>query len=156
MRVTRAIVGLATAGAAVLGTAPATAAPAGAVEAGVWGHYGDVDPITVSSSLWRCGDSRTITTGVIGRVCAVRAANGTGIGVHTAVIVRNNRSTSFLAQADASMWRSGVNMGHWICSAEWVEASTWSVCIGLTRHDAHSVSAKGWLNGWSVGSSPTV
>lgn len=143
--------------AAFLGLSLATAGTA-AADTGYWRPYGNTNPITSSSSTWKCGSSLTFTTNVVAQTCAIKTADGSG--AQAAVIVRNNRSTTYIVSA-ATYLRSSHDgvLGYWRCPSSGVAANTWSVCFGVTLgistyeqvlstgsvNDAHTLSESGWL-----------
>jgi hypothetical protein len=103
----------------------ATAAMAG------WVAYGSTNPITSSSSSWRCNSTVSIGSNVGAQVCTVRSADGKG--VQGAIIVRNNNS--YLYSTDANMtvyYDFGSVRGNWSCPSSGVGANSWSVCFGTT------------------------
>ncbi|MFE3828598.1 hypothetical protein [Streptomyces sp. NPDC059092] len=156
MRVTRMVAGFTAAVTAVLGLNLATAGSAAAAESGSWRPYGNTNPITSSSSLWRCATTVHIQSDVLAQVCAVRASQGNGTGVQAAVIVRNNKSSSYRATATADLGDSTGYVGEWECSPSGVGANSWSVCFGRTITHGGWVDSAGRLNGVQLGISPTV
>ncbi|MFE3743251.1 hypothetical protein [Streptomyces sp. NPDC059134] len=155
MRVTQMAAGLTAAVTAVVGLNMATAGPAAAAE-GSWRPYGNTNPITSSSSLWRCATTKTIASDVLAQVCAVRASGGSGSGAQAAVIVRNNRSVLYRTSAEASLWKGLERLGVWECASSGVGANSWSVCFGRTLTQSGAVDATGYVGGTSLGLSPTV
>ncbi|MFH8617475.1 hypothetical protein ACH4E8_20690 [Streptomyces sp. NPDC017979] len=141
-----------------VGATVATAGPVAAAETGTWRAYGNTNPITSSSSKWACARTVQVTTGVAAQVCAIRSAHGTGSSVQAAVIVRNDRSGLYRAEATATLWRSvaTVRLGTWNCSLSGVAADSWSVCFGRTLTNSNSVDATGSLNTKLLGNSPSV
>jgi hypothetical protein len=143
---------------ALLGLTLLTAGPASAIASyGSWRAYGNTNPISSSASLWQCGASKTIYTGVIAQVCAVRSAGGHGDGVQGAVIVRNNRSSAYSTNASVEMYdRFNVELiDVWDCSSSGVAANSWSVCFGETFLHL-TVYAKGYARGQYLGNSGEV
>ncbi|MER6244353.1 S1 family peptidase [Streptomyces griseorubiginosus] len=121
-----------------------------AAAAGVWRAYGNTNPITSSSSTWRCGGSKTIATNVLAQVCAIRSSSGTG--VQAAVIVRNNQAGLYGAQARMDLYTaSGTHLGDWKCPSSGVGANSWSVCFGTTLAQSSPVNSFGALNGTYLG-----
>jgi hypothetical protein len=127
-----------------------TVAVPAAAAAGTWRAYGNTNPITSSSSTWRCAGSKTIVTGVIAQACAIRSANGSG--VQAAVIVRNNQSGLYGAEARMDLYTaSGTHLGDWKCPSSGVGANSWSVCFGTTLAESSQVNSFGALNGTYLG-----
>jgi len=155
MRATRMGAGLTVAITAVLGLSLATAGPAAATDAGAWRAYGNTNPITSSSSTWHCASSQTVATNVLAQVCAIRSSGGGG--VQAAVIVRNNRSSLYGAEARMDLYTSsGTRLGDWACASSGVGANSWSVCFGTTLSQSSQVNSVGGLNGVNLGLSPNV
>ncbi|MER6678076.1 S1 family peptidase [Streptomyces sp. NPDC000983] len=128
----------------------ATVAVPPAAADGAWRAYGNTNPITSSSSTWRCASSKTITTGVVAQVCAIRSSTGTG--VQAAVVVRNNQSSLYGAQARMDLYTaSGTHLGDWKCPSSGVGANSWSVCYGKTIGESSPVNSYGTLNGSHLG-----
>ncbi|MGW6776196.1 hypothetical protein ACWGBX_38060 [Streptomyces sp. NPDC055037] len=155
-RVTRMVAGSTAALTAVVGLSLATAGSAAAAESGSWRPYGNTNPITSSTSLWRCARTVHIESDVLAQVCAVRASNGNGNGVQEAVIVRNERSSSYRATAAMDLANSSGYLNEWTCSSSGVGAKSWSVCFGRTITHAAPVNSAGAINGVSLGISPSV
>jgi hypothetical protein len=157
MRVTRVIAGLTAAVTVVLGLGLATADPAAAATSGFWHAYGNTNPISSSSSTWGCRSTYTDSSGVGAQVCTVRSSNREG--VQAAVIVRNNRSTSFDAEAGMSMFSAvtgkEVNVG-WTCAPSGVAPHSWSVCFGSTFTWLSTVYTNGSMDSVFLGSSPLI
>ena len=153
MRVTRMVAGSTTIITAVLGLSLATAGPAAAAE-GSWRPYGNTNPITSSPATWRCASTEEIATNVAAQVCAVRSEGGGA--VQGAVIVRNNRSSSYRVQAEMYLYNSSGQLGYWECSSSGVGANSWSVCFGRTISQNGSVYSPGAANGENLGTSPRV
>jgi hypothetical protein len=117
------------AGALALGFTSVLQAAAGAT--GTWRPYGNTNPITSSSSTWKCQSTKPVTSGVSSQVCTIRSRNGGS--VQGAVIVRNNNSYLYSANADMYVYyESGTLRGNWYCSSSGVAANSWSVCFGKT------------------------
>lgn len=155
MRVARSVAGLAAAITAVLGTGVATAGSAVATESGVWRAYGNVNPITDSTSTWRCTSTKAIATNVGAQVCAIRSASGSS--VQAAVIVRNNGSGLYAATARMDLVNSySVYRGDWECPSSGVAANSWSVCFGRTLTEINGVNSAGSASGTALGVSPYV
>jgi hypothetical protein len=104
----------------------ATAATAG------WVSYGSTNPITSSSSSWRCNSTVSIGSNVGAQVCTIRSPDRAG--VQGAVIVRNNNSYVYSTNADMIVYYEGGfrTRGQWSCSSSGVAANSWSVCFGST------------------------
>ncbi|MFG1714604.1 hypothetical protein [Micromonospora sp. NPDC049203] len=154
MRFSRVGARLVTVTTAVLTLGAVTAAPA-AADAGSWRAYGNTNPITSSSSTWRCGSTHAIATDMVAQVCAIRSAGGGA--VQGAVIVRNNRSSLGPAAASVSLWNVyRENRGSWTCPSSGVAANSWSVCFGATISSLTSLSASGDSLGVGLGSSAFV
>jgi hypothetical protein len=119
-----------------LGLSLASAGTA-AADTGYWRPYGDKNPITSSSSTWKCGSSLTFDTNVVAQTCAVRTPDRSG--AQAALIVRNNRSSTYIVTAQTEL-RSTYegNMGWWRCPSSGVAANTWSVCFGVTLGVSYS------------------
>ncbi|RZU74356.1 hypothetical protein EV384_2810 [Micromonospora kangleipakensis] len=157
MRVARVVAGLTAVITAVLGLSLATAGPAAAAESGTWVAYGNTNPITSSSSLWKCAGTKTVTTNVLAQVCAIRTQNGGGAYVQGAVIVRNNRSSLYSTTAFLSLSHTfGSLMGTWACPSSGVSANSWSVCFGRTLFSDMNVEAEGSIGTLELGRSPSV
>ncbi|MFG1714605.1 hypothetical protein [Micromonospora sp. NPDC049203] len=158
MRFSRVGVGLVAVITAVLTLGAVTAAPAAAAadaDAGAWRAYGNTNPITSSSSTWKCGSTHTITTNVIAQACAIRSAGGGA--VQGAVIVRNNRSTLASVSAWTTVYQfNGSLLGEWKCPYSGVGANSWSVCFGETRTWSSSVFGGGAALGLDLGYSSVV
>ena len=128
-------------------TLQATAATAG------WVYYGAINPITSSSSSWRCNSTVALTNdrNVGAQVCTVRSADGTG--VQGAIIVQNR--TSYLYNTNASMvvyYNDGRIRGSWSCPSSGVRASSWSVCFGSTfAANRYTYSTKGYADYKALG-----
>ncbi|MFJ9742009.1 S1 family peptidase [Streptomyces sp. NPDC101166] len=132
-----------------------TVAVPAAAAAGAWRAYGNTNPITSSSSTWRCAGSKTIATGVIAQACAIRSSSGSG--VQAAVIVRNNQSSLYGAEAGMDLYTaSGTHLGDWKCPSSGVGANSWSVCFGTTLAESSQVNSFGALNGTYLGLSSNV
>ena len=153
MRVPRMVAGLTAAIAAVAGLNLATAAPA-AADTGTWRPYGNTNPITSSSSRWACATTKTYADFVYAQVCAIRAQDA--VSVQPAVIVRNDRYSSFSADAWADLRIGGVPVGSYHCSTSGVGPRSWSVCFGATQTYDVSVKAIGSVNNLYLGESPNV
>ena len=152
---TRVIAGLTASITAALGLSLATAGPAAAAERGSWRAYGNTNPISSSSSKWRCGGTETVDTNVFAQVCAIRSPSGSH--VQAAVIVRNNRSNLYSAVAAMDLYtRSGSRQGEWECSSSGVGANSWSVCFGRTLTQASPVYSAGYANGVYLALSPYI
>ncbi|MDG4856852.1 hypothetical protein P8605_01530 [Streptomyces sp. T-3] len=80
----------------------ATSGPAAAAASAAWAEYGDKNPITSSTSTWRCASTMTLVTNVGAQVCAVRSQSG--ISVQGAVIVRNNRGLTYSVAAETGLF----------------------------------------------------
>lgn len=153
MRVKRTVTGLVAVITAVLGLSLATAGPAAAAS-GAWVYYGNTNPVTSSPSTWGCHKSVTVAPSVIAQVCAIRSRDG--ISVQGAVIVRNNRSTSFSASAVVDLHDTVGELGSWTCSRAALGAKAWTVCFGQTVRSQLWVLAYGTANGVGLGGSPQV
>lgn len=152
MRLKRAIAVLTATAVSVIGLSLVAASPAAA---GTWRAYGNTNPITSSSSTWRCAATKTISTNVLAQVCAIRSEEGSG--VQGAVIVRNNRSSLYSVDASMDLKNSsGVVLGGWACPSSGVGANSWSVCFGSTLIQHNSVNSLGWAKGEYLGISPNV
>ncbi|XVV02166.1 hypothetical protein ACQPW3_33040 [Actinosynnema sp. CA-248983] len=124
-----------------------------AADTGVWRAYGNTNPITSSTSTWRCSGSKTIATDVSAQVCAVRSRSG--VYVQTAVIVRNNASSLYITEAIATMYNgSYALLGTWSCPPSGVAANSWSVCFGSSFAYTGSVVAQGQTSTADLGWSP--
>jgi hypothetical protein len=104
----------------------ATAATAG------WTPYGNTNPITSSSSSWRCRSTYPVTNTVGAQVCTVRSPAGK---VRGAVIVRNNNSYLYSVRASMTVYYEdegfrGDFRGSWSCESSGVGANSWAVCFG--------------------------
>ncbi|NRQ32485.1 hypothetical protein HII36_11635 [Nonomuraea sp. NN258] len=137
------VAGAAPAGATALTTVAATAG-ASDIGDGSWRPYGNTNPITASSSTWRCAGSKKIASDVIAQVCAIRSPGGTA--AQGAVIVRNNRSSLFSARVYVDLSTADVVMGDWICSSSGVGPHSWSVCFGRTLSVHAKVHSEAWVN----------
>ncbi|MDV5145844.1 hypothetical protein R1T08_16920 [Streptomyces sp. SBC-4] len=154
MRVARMVAGSTAIVTAALGLGLATAGAATAAESGSWRAYGNTNPITSSSSTWRCAGTKVIATDVSAQVCAIRSAGGGA--VQGAVIVRNNRSSLYSVAAAMDLYNSSGKLGAWACSSSGVGANSWSVCFGKTISQSGSVDSVGIANGVNLGVSPKV
>lgn len=158
MRATRVVAGLATIMTAALGLSLATASPAAAAT-GTWRPYGNTNPITSSTSTWKCAPTKAIATNVSAQVCAIRSAGGTA--VQSAVIVRNNRSSLYSVGAKSSLYveilpGENYHLDTWECPSSGVGANSWSVCFGDTRSTTNPVKASGSAGGVYLSESPWV
>ncbi len=135
------------AGALALGATAATAA---------WKPYGNTNPITSSTSTWKCNSSVTVTTNVISQVCTIRSASKTS--VQGAIIVRNNKSTSYTTSASMDVYyENGNYAGRWTCSSSGVAANSWSVCFGTQFNPGSSrYYTGGYANTTWLGYSPSI
>lgn len=140
---TRTVVASLTVITAFLGLSLATAGIA-AADDGVWRSYGNTNPITSSTSTWKCADSRTIASNVVAQVCAIRSPNGKS--AQGAVIVRNNRSSLYSMSAAVDLRNSWEIMGVWHCPSSGVGANSWSVCFGGTRAEQSWVRSMASVN----------
>jgi hypothetical protein len=147
----RVLAGLVTIVTVVLGLSLVVAGPAAADDLpGVWKAYGNTNPITSSSSTWRCAPTVALASNVGAQVCAIRSSGGY---VQAAAIVRNNRSSLFATSASTGLSNAnGDYLGlTWKCSKSGVAKNSWSVCFGGTikRWDAVSAeaSASSYLDG---------
>ena len=140
---------------AALGLSLATAGPASAAD-GSWRAYGNTNPITSSSSTWKCASTVKIATSVGAQVCAIRSSSGGA--VQGAVIVRNDRDSLYSVSATVGLYNSsGVSIGIWSCPSSGVGANSWSVCFGETLTRSGSVHAQAATTGGeSLGTSPSV
>ncbi|WP_156365891.1 hypothetical protein [Nocardiopsis sp. NRRL B-16309] len=137
-----------------LGLSLATATPAAAAT-GTWVRYGNTNPITSSSSTWRCDGSESVGTNLVAQVCAIRSPSGAS--VQGAVIVRNNGRYSQYVPARVALNSSyAANWGNWDCGTGTVLLNSWSVCFGSTIEVAESVFAWGYANSYSLEGSPRV
>jgi hypothetical protein len=105
----------------------ATAAMAG------WKPYGNINPITSSSSIWKCGATQSLGNGtnVGAQVCTVRSSDRQG--VQGAVIVRNDSNYLYSTSASMTVYNQYARIaGNWSCSSSGVAANSWSVCFGTT------------------------
>ncbi|MFI5490296.1 hypothetical protein ACIBXA_30745 [Micromonospora echinaurantiaca] len=156
MRVARVIAGLTTVTTAALGLSLVTAAgPAAAAERGAWRAYGNTNPITSSSSTWKCGVTGTVATNVVAQACAIRSVGGQY--AQGAVIVRNNRSSLYSAAANTDLRnQDGLFLGEWECPSSGIAANSWSVCFGQTIYEYRSVMSEGMVNNGYLEWSPYV
>ncbi|MGA5304847.1 hypothetical protein ACPCHT_33405 [Nucisporomicrobium flavum] len=137
---------------AVAGVSVATAGPAAAADrAGVWRAYGNTNPIDSSSSRWYCAGTKSIASDVGAQVCGIKAPSG--IAIQTAVIVRNNRSSSYAVEAAADLTTPDTGfVARWVCSRSAVARDSWSVCFGETREQhLFPVEVRGGANGVNLG-----
>ncbi|MEH0663345.1 MULTISPECIES: hypothetical protein [Streptomyces] len=153
MRVARAGAGITAVSTAVFGLGLATAGPAAAAE-GNWRAYGNTNPITSSTSTWRCASTDKIAVDVFAQACAIRSSGGTG--VQGAVIVRNDRSSLYNVSAHMDLRTSSAGLGSWRCDSSGVGANSWSVCFGETVTQSSPVNSAGFANTAFLGVSPTV
>lgn len=131
----RLVVGLAATMAAVVGLSLASAGPAaadGTVLPGSWVAYGTKNPITSSSSTWKCGATKSVAPSVLAQTCAIRSSSGSN--VQGAVIVRNNNKTTFNTDAFVSLYDFDSNLwlDSWYCSPQDLAPGGWTVCFGDT------------------------
>ncbi|WP_199548154.1 hypothetical protein [Streptomyces sp. N35] len=131
MRLARLLAGTTATLTATIGLGLATAGSASADD-GSWRAYGNTNPITSSSSTWKCASTVSLDTSVGAQVCVIRSASGGS--VQGAVIVRNNRDSLYRVSATVSLYNSaGVwQGGTWHCAKSGVGANSWSVCYGKT------------------------
>ena len=149
MRLSRTIAAVTTVVATVFGLGLATAGSAAAA-AGQWQAYGNTNPVTSSSSTWQCHVTVTFDVSVHAQVCAVRSSSGTH--VQGAVIVRNNRSSLYSANAEVTVRNVfDTNLGTWTCSYSGVAANSWSVCFGSTFGHTGPVHALGYASSVALG-----
>lgn len=156
MRVTRRVLaGLTAAIAVVLGSTPASAGSAAAAD-GAWKAFGNTNPITSSPSNWTCGSTKSVVTDVAAQVCMVVSPSGDSM--QGAVIVRNNKSTTFITSAAMHLYRpSGAEvLDGWVCHSSGVAANSWSVCFGKTILHPGPTRAEGFAYGKDLGSSPNA
>ncbi|MFE1834501.1 hypothetical protein [Streptomyces sviceus] len=153
MRVARTGAALTVATTAVLGLGLATAGPAAAA-AGTWHAYGNTNPITSSTSTWRCASSHEVADDVHAQVCAIRSSGGGS--VQAAVIVRNDRSSLYSAAAFMDLRTASTGLGNWSCGNSGVGAHSWSVCFGQTLTQSSAVNSAGSAEAVSLGVSPFV
>ena len=153
MRVARMGVGMTVAITSVVGVSLATAGPAAAAD-GTWRAYGNTNPITSSTSTWRCAGSHELTDDVHAQVCAIRSSGGDS--VQAAVIVRNDRSSLYSASAYMDLRTSSTGLGNWSCASSGVGANSWSVCFGKTLTQSSAVNSAGGAQGVSLRVSPYV
>ncbi|UUU22269.1 hypothetical protein [Streptomyces sp. DSM 40750] len=153
MRITRTAAASMAAITTAMGLSLATAGPAAAADPGTWVRYGNTNPITSSSSTWRCAPTKIITTNVGAQVCAVRTESR--LDVQGAVIVRNNKSIDFDARATIDLFGT-YSLGRWECPIDEVKPNSWSVCFGHTERHNGAVDSLGTLNGGTIGVSPMV
>lgn len=139
----------------VLGLSLTVAGTATAAE-GAWRPYGNENPITYSPSTWKCNETRTIDTNVVAQVCAVRSYSGTS--TQGAVIVRNNRSGTYVLSASVSLYLyNGGYLNNWYCPDAGIGKHSWSVCFGKTMGKSYLlVYASGAANSVGLGSSPNA
>jgi hypothetical protein len=153
MLVTRVVAGLTAVITAALGLSVATAGPAAAAT-GNWSAYGNTNPITSSSSTWRCGTTYSIDTDVVAQACAIRSSSGSS--VQGAVIVRNNRGNVYGTDAVVELSASsGSYLGAWVCPSSLLYVG-WTVCFGQTISRSGQVFTLGQANGEYLGVSPSV
>ena len=146
---------LAMTGAIVGGSLLVTTTPAAAEEFVSWKPYGNINPITSSSSTWSCNSSREIAPHVVAQVCSIRSPSRGS--VQGAVIVRNNRLATFLTTAEVDLATSTlVELGYWKCRSSGVGPKSWSVCFGETISYSGWVNSGGLAGGISLGISPGV
>lgn len=125
----------------------ATAATAG------WVPYGNTNPITSSSSSWRCQTTQPVTGTVGAQVCTVRSRENR---VRGAIIVRNNNSYLYSVRANMTVnYEDGRFRGSSSCESSGVGANSWSVCFGTefpslpnTRYDTWGYANNTYL-GWT-------
>ncbi len=154
MRCARMVTGSTAIITAVAGLSLATAGPAAAADSGTWRAYGNTNPITSSTSTWRCAATKTIATSVAAQVCAIRSSGGGS--VQAAVIVRNNRSALYSVKASMDLYTSSARLGSWVCSSSGVGPNSWSVCFGRTMSQSAAVDSSGAANSVGLGISPKV
>ncbi|RJL35551.1 hypothetical protein [Bailinhaonella thermotolerans] len=136
-------------------TASASRPGASAAADGAWRAYGNVNPITSSTSTWGCAASKAIAVDVVAQVCAVRAQHGGA--VQGAVIVRNNRSTRYDTAAGSELFTYGeYREGYWVCPVSGVAPHSWSVCFGTTLPLSVLTHARGWAAYTDLETSPYV
>ncbi|MBB5803699.1 hypothetical protein F4560_003467 [Saccharothrix ecbatanensis] len=91
---------------------------------------------------------------MLAQACIVVSANRNSM--QGAVIVRNNRSSLFAANASVSLYRPSGHqvMDAWKCSESGVGANSWSVCFGKTITYPGSTRAEGSVNYREIPGSP--
>ncbi len=156
----RLITGMVATVAAVVGLGLVSAGPAAAADPvadGSWVTYGTRNPITSSTSTWKCGSTKSIATSVSAQTCAIRSAGGSS--VQGAVIVRNSRSTAFKTNAFVSVYDYELveSLGSWYCGSKALAPGGWTVCFGSTFSYAWPVYVLyAEANSVSLGTSPAV
>lgn len=120
--------------------------PVAVADTGSWVAYGSKNPITSSRSTWKCQSSVKVDSGVIAQVCTVRSPGGGGI--QGAVIVLNNRSSLYGANAEVTVYGDGNT---WYCPHSGVRAHSWSVCFGRTFSFPYSAYSFGYVNNVYMG-----
>jgi hypothetical protein len=156
----RLILGLATTVTAVIGLGLVSAGPAAAADpigVGTWVTYGTKNPITSSTSTWKCGATKPVATSVSAQTCAIRSAGGAS--VQAAVIVRNNGASAYNAYAYVALYdyETIEPLYAWDCGFKDLAPGGWSVCFGNTWSWSWSVYVLyAALNGVSLGESPVV
>ncbi|WP_426502950.1 hypothetical protein ACPPVO_35685 [Dactylosporangium sp. McL0621] len=84
----------------------------------------------------------TIQLDLLAQVCAIRSP-GKG-AVQAAVIVRNNRSSTFSLTAHMDLMNSShVQLNTWACPLLGVEADSWEVCFSSTVAESSPVNSTG-------------
>lgn len=164
MRITRVLTRSAAVITAAAGVGLAAAGPAGASVppggggAGTWRAFGNTNPITSSSSEWKCASSRQIGVNVVAQVCAIRSIDDP-VFVQAAVIVRNNKPVEYDAQATMDLVdpNAGGQTFSYVCTLSGVAPDSWSVCFGTTVRNINAVFAKGMAGNFvDLGASPEV
>jgi hypothetical protein len=79
-----------------------------------------------------------------------------GHSVQGAVIVRNNRSSLYTANADTDLVSAAGLVKFWHCATSGVGAHSWSVCFGQTLTVSDLVNSAGWVNDTFLGISPNI
>lgn len=159
MRFARMVAGSTALITAALGLSVATAGPASAAAYGSWHHYGNTNPITSSSSTWRCGSSTNLSSVSVGQICAIRSSSGTS--AQAALIIRNNATYTIWHGGGWFKLRnlSGTTAGEWDCASpeEGIAPKSWSVCFGETLSPKlEMVRTRGGVGGLTLEASPYV
>ncbi|MEV4350299.1 hypothetical protein AB0J83_38065 [Actinoplanes sp. NPDC049596] len=134
---------------AVFGLNVVTSGPAAAAS-GTWRSYeNDNNPIKYSPHFWDCAATKEIANDIFAQLCVVKRDSSPHAGT-AAVIVRNNRSTLYSAEArgDLVAFADKSHLGYWTCSRSGVGPGTWSVCWGQWVVTSRFVEANaGGVNG---------
>ncbi len=147
MRIKQIVAGLTATVVAFSGISLATASPAAAIPRveGHWVDYNRTNP--APAEYWYCAASKLLATSVAARNCLI-LQNGT---VRTAIIVRNNRSTTFSAYAHADLINQNPyqERATYYCDSKRLKKKSWTVCFGTVISELPSGTSRS--DGYAMG-----